>query len=242
MIEQITLLLATPIAKAVLGKFYEGIGSELSKKAVETLPEKVQQLGKLIWEKCLRGKPGMDQLLQSAAAGSAADQQRLAEYLHTVLDKDASLKAEAQKLAEEIHVNIHNDFSSQIQHNYGGTHYQIKLGATNSAQGHYSEAEPFHFNALNIRCSQLSAEHHTALRLNNLGASYVERDHFEEAIPLLQESLAIRERILGDSHTDTQGTRWWLEQAQSRASGRIVGSSDDAESAGTDSGRADGLN
>ncbi|MBW4468047.1 MAG: hypothetical protein KME07_21690 [Pegethrix bostrychoides GSE-TBD4-15B] len=107
MIEQITLLLATPIAKAVLDKFYEGIGSELSKKAVEKLPEKVKQLGKLIWEKCLRGKPGTDQLLQSAAAGSAADQQKLAEYLHTVLDKDASLKAEAQKLAEEIHVNIH---------------------------------------------------------------------------------------------------------------------------------------
>ena len=131
MIEQITLLLATPIAKAVLDKFYEGIGSELSKKAVEKLPEKVKQLGNLIWEKCLRGNPGTDQLLQKAADGSVEDQQKLTEYLHTVLEKDASLKAEAQKLADEIHLEIHNDSSSMIQNNYGGTNYQTKTGANN---------------------------------------------------------------------------------------------------------------
>ncbi len=132
MIEQITLLLATPIAKAVLGKFYEGIGSELSKKAVEKLPEKVKQLGNLIWEKCLRGKPGTDQLLQKAAEGSAADQQKLTDYLHRVLETDAGLKAEAQKLADEIHVEVTHDSSSMIQNNYGGTNYQTKTGANNT--------------------------------------------------------------------------------------------------------------
>ena len=132
MIDQITLLLAAPIAKAILDKFYEGIGSELSKKAVEKLPEKVKQLGNLIWEKCLRGKPGTEQLLQKAADGSAADQQKLADYLHTVLDKDASLKAEAQKLADEIHVEVTHDSSSMIQNNYGGTNYQTKTGANNT--------------------------------------------------------------------------------------------------------------
>ena len=132
MIDQITLLLAAPIAKAILDKFYEGIGSELSKKAVEKLPEKVKQLGNLIWEKCLRGKPGTEQLLQKAADGSAADQQKLADYLHTVLDKDASLKAEAQKLADEIHVEVTHDSSSMIQNNYGGTNYQTQTGANNT--------------------------------------------------------------------------------------------------------------
>ena len=132
MIEQITLLLATPIVKAVLDKFYEGVGSKLGEKAVEKLPEKVKQLGNLIWEKCLRGKPGTDQLLQSAADGSAADQQKLTEYLHRVLETDAGLKAEAQKLADEIHVEVTHDSSSMIQNNYGGTNYQTKTGANNT--------------------------------------------------------------------------------------------------------------
>lgn len=109
MIEQITLLLATPIAKAVLDKFYEGVGSKLGEKAVELLPEKVTQLGRLVWEKCLRGKPGTDRLLQNAAEGSAADQRKLTEYLHQVLDTDLSLKQEAQKLAEEIHLEVTNN-------------------------------------------------------------------------------------------------------------------------------------
>ena len=39
MIEQIPLMLATPIAKAILDKFYEGVGSKLGEKAVELLPE-----------------------------------------------------------------------------------------------------------------------------------------------------------------------------------------------------------
>jgi len=145
MIEQITLLLATPIAKAVLDKFYEGIGSELSKKAVEKLPEKVKQLGNLIWEKCLRGKPGTEQLLQGAAAGSAADQQKLTEYLHRVLETDAGLKAEAQKLADEIHFEITNDSSSQTMNLYdqakgwqtkvtGGTAYIGEIHITQPPQ------------------------------------------------------------------------------------------------------------
>jgi hypothetical protein len=114
MIEQITLLLATPIVKAILDKFYEGVGSKLGEKAVEKLPEKVTQLGKLIWEKCLRGKPGTDQLLQSAAAGSVEDQQKLTKYLHQVLDSDATLRQEAQKLATEIQIEItHNDIQAK---------------------------------------------------------------------------------------------------------------------------------
>jgi hypothetical protein len=109
MLDQLTLILAAPIVKAVLDKFYEGVGSKLGEKAVEKLPEKVKQLGQLIWEKCLRGKPGIDQLLQSAAAGSGDDQRKLAEYLHTVLDKNASLKQEVQKLAEEIQIEVTNN-------------------------------------------------------------------------------------------------------------------------------------
>lgn len=109
MIETITLALATPIAQAVLSKFYEGVGSELGEKAVAKLPEKVKQLGKLVWEKCLRGKPGTDQLLENAAAGSEADQQKLTKYLHQVLDTDSTLRQEVQKLAEEIQIEVTNN-------------------------------------------------------------------------------------------------------------------------------------
>ncbi|HEY9657814.1 MAG TPA: hypothetical protein V6C65_05060 [Allocoleopsis sp.] len=109
MIEQLGLVLATPIAKAILDKFYEGVGSKLGEKAVELLPEKVKQLGQLVWEKCLRGKPGTEEVLQRAANGSAEDQKKLTEYLHKVLDADATLRQEAQQLAEEIHLEVTNN-------------------------------------------------------------------------------------------------------------------------------------
>ncbi len=114
MIEQISLLLAAPIVKAILDKFYEGVGSKLGEKAVEMLPEKVKQLGQLIWEKCLRGQPGTEQLLQSAADGSVDEQRKLAEYLHKFLDANADLRQEAQKLAEEIQIEVtHNDIHAK---------------------------------------------------------------------------------------------------------------------------------
>jgi len=109
MIEPLTLLLATPITKAVLDKFYEGVGSKLGEKAVELLPEKVKQLGELVWTKCLRGKPGTDETLQQAANGSIEDQRKLSAYLQQVLETDLTLRQEAQKLAEEIHQVVQFD-------------------------------------------------------------------------------------------------------------------------------------
>lgn len=135
MLEQLSLLLATPIAKAILNKFYEGLGSELAKKAVDKLPTavktKVQQLGQLVWEKCLRGKPGTEELLQVAADksadGSEAAQAQLAEYLSRVLASDAALNQQVQKLADEIHQNIQFDdvTTRNSQQIFGGTGQQF---------------------------------------------------------------------------------------------------------------------
>ncbi|BAY59935.1 hypothetical protein NIES2135_68120 (plasmid) [Leptolyngbya boryana NIES-2135] len=144
MIEQIPLMLATPIAKAILNKFYEGVGNKLGEKAIDLLPEKVKQLGQLIWEKCLRGKPGADRLLQEAAKGSAEDQQKLTEYLNEVLESNYVLKQAVQKLADEIHLEIINSSNDMNQHNYGGTNFQTKVdgGVVNQAntitQNYYS--------------------------------------------------------------------------------------------------------
>ena len=76
MIEQLTVWLAAPIVKAILDKFYEGVGSKLGEKAVELLPEKVQQLGQLVWNKCLRGKPDTDALMLRLGQSCSARQMR----------------------------------------------------------------------------------------------------------------------------------------------------------------------
>lgn len=106
MIESLTLALATPIVTAVCSKFYESFGSKLGEKAGELVPDKVKQLGKFIWEKCLRGKPGADEMLQKASEGSVSDQERLTRYLHQVLESDPNLKQEAQRLATEIYQQV----------------------------------------------------------------------------------------------------------------------------------------
>ncbi|KAM3091172.1 hypothetical protein ACKFKF_33705 [Phormidesmis sp. 146-12] len=133
MIEQISLLLATPIVKAVLDKFYEGVGSKLEEKAVELLPEKVKQLGQTVWEKLLRGQPGTGELLEKAANGSTEDQEKLTQYLHEALESDVALKQEAQKLAEEIHLQINNDFGQMTQINRDNSiGYQTRTGANST--------------------------------------------------------------------------------------------------------------
>jgi hypothetical protein len=134
MLEQLPLLLATPIAKAILDKFYEGLGTELAKKAGElpaTLITKVQQLGQVVWEKCLRGKPDTDKLLQAAADNSqpesAAAQTKLTEYLYKVLESDTSLKQDVKKLADEIHqeINIGQQQARNVMNVAGGQGLQV---------------------------------------------------------------------------------------------------------------------
>lgn len=134
MIEPITLSLAIPIAKAVLDKFYEGVGSKLGEKAVELLPKKVQQLGQLVWDKCLRGKPGTDDLLQKAADNSEEAQENLTQYLHEALENDPILKRKAQKLAEEIHQNIQIDdvTGKNVQQVFGGRAEQFNTENVNA--------------------------------------------------------------------------------------------------------------
>ncbi|MBI4781938.1 MAG: hypothetical protein HY785_11565 [Oscillatoriophycideae cyanobacterium NC_groundwater_1537_Pr4_S-0.65um_50_18] len=148
MIDQITLLLATPIAKAILDKFYEGVGSKLGEKAVEMLPDKVQQLGKLVWEKCLRGKPSTDQLLQQAAAGSTEAQKQLTNYLHKVLESDLALKQEAQKLAAEIHLEVtNNDIQARNVQYVTGQAQGLQVNDPNQPVIQVQGNPTFHFGA-----------------------------------------------------------------------------------------------
>ena len=106
MLEQLTLLLATPIAKVILNKFYKGIGNKLADKAINLLPEKVTELGQLIWEKCLKQEPKKEELLKKASEGSKEAQEELTKYLNKILENNPDLKQKTQKLAKEIHQNI----------------------------------------------------------------------------------------------------------------------------------------
>jgi hypothetical protein len=127
MIEQISLFLATPIMKAILDNFYEGIGSKLGEKAVEVLPEKVKQLGQLVWKNCLSSQPHMVETLQKAANGSTDDQEKLFLYIRETLDANTALNQDAKIIADEIHqvISLNNTNAENIQQIFGGQGIQI---------------------------------------------------------------------------------------------------------------------
>ncbi len=129
MLEQIPLLLATPIAKIVLEKFYEGFGSKLGEKAIELATMPIQEVGKLAWAKCFAGK-GQDELL---VPGTVELRTGLKEALLLALDDPAfveQVKPIAQQIQQAI-VQIDDD-STMTQNNYGGTNYQTKTGLNNT--------------------------------------------------------------------------------------------------------------
>lgn len=126
MIEQISLLLATPIAKIVLDKFHEGLGSKLGEKVVELSSTKVIQLGQLIFEKCLANKPGINETLENAANGSVSDQEKLHQYVSNAIDTDTNLKKEVQDIATEIHqfIQLNDSSTKNVQQVIGGENNQ----------------------------------------------------------------------------------------------------------------------
>jgi hypothetical protein len=90
--------------------------------------------GLMVWEKCLRGNRGTDEVLQKAANGSADHQKTLTAYLHKVLDTDAPLRQEAQKLAEAIHQVVQCDdvTARNVQQVFGGQADQFNTEHANA--------------------------------------------------------------------------------------------------------------
>jgi hypothetical protein len=125
MIEQISLLLAKPIVKIILDKFYDGVGSKLGELAVEKFPEKVKQLGQLVWEKCLRGKTDTDKLLEGATNGSEEEQKKLEAHLSEILKSDLGFNQEVKQLATEIYQAIQEVDAHNVQQVFGGQGLQV---------------------------------------------------------------------------------------------------------------------
>ena len=147
MLEQLTLLLATPIAKVILNKFYEDIGDKLTEKAVNILPKKVRELGQLIWEKCLKQEPKKEELLKNASEGLKEAQEELTKYLNNVLENNQDLKQEAQKLANEIYQNIEidNTNAENIQNIFSGKGI-MNISKNKSKQINIGEGSTVTFN------------------------------------------------------------------------------------------------
>jgi hypothetical protein len=126
----LTLLLATPIAKLVLEKFFGAVASKLGEQAITQLPqkvqEKVQQLGQLIWQKGLSQKPNGEALLTEAAAGSTEHQEALKAEIETLLTNDTVLQQSAQQLATEIYQTITIDQDAKnVMNVLGGQGLQV---------------------------------------------------------------------------------------------------------------------
>ena len=125
MIEHISLVQAAQIVMMILDKFWDGVGSKLGELAVEKFPEKVKELGQLVWEKCLRGKTDTDKLLEGAANGSEEEQKKLEAHLSETLTSDPSFNQEVKQLATEIYQAIQEVDAHNVQQVYGGQGLQV---------------------------------------------------------------------------------------------------------------------
>ncbi|MGI0492800.1 hypothetical protein ACN4EG_13535 [Alkalinema pantanalense CENA528] len=128
-IATISLFLATPIAKVILDKFYEGVGSKLGEMVVEKLPgavkEKIQTLGQMVWGKCLQRASDPTQaqkLLEAAAQGDENANRNLVQGVNQVLEADAEFKKAVEQIAAEIHqqINIGEMNGGEVWNVFGG--------------------------------------------------------------------------------------------------------------------------
>lgn len=127
MLEPITLALATPIAKVVLDKLYEGMGSKLGEKVVEAAAMPIQKLGQLVWDRCFKGKSGADKLLEAAAKGSEPELKQVQEYLSKEMEKP-EFREMVKPIAQEIHQVIvwFDDVNAKnVQQIFGGQGLQV---------------------------------------------------------------------------------------------------------------------
>jgi uncharacterized protein (DUF4415 family) len=103
--EPITTAVSIVLSKIVLDKFYEGVSSKLGEKVVEKALAPIEALGKLLWNRCFKGKPGIDELTAKAEKGDTGAIATLKDYLDKAL-ADQKLKAEVEPIVQQIHQTI----------------------------------------------------------------------------------------------------------------------------------------
>jgi hypothetical protein len=146
MIEQIPLFLATPIAKIILDKLYEGVGNKLGEKAIEAVAAPLQKLGQVVWNRCFKEKIGADKVLESAAKGSEPELKQLRDYLSKEME-NPEFRDMVQPIAQEIHQLIvqMDDYITMTQINQDsakGWQTKVEGGTTYIGEIHFHGREP----------------------------------------------------------------------------------------------------
>ena len=127
MLEVITLALATPIAKIILDKLYEGMGSKLGEKVAEVASAPIQKLGQAVWNRCFKGKPGTEKTLAAAAKGSEPELKQIQDYLLKEME-NPEFMGMVQPIAQEIHqvmVQFDDVNAKNVQQIFGGQGLQV---------------------------------------------------------------------------------------------------------------------
>jgi hypothetical protein len=107
MMEPITATASLLLSKIVLDKFYEGVSGKLGEAvAQKALVEPIEQLGQLVWAKCVglvKSPQEAQKVLDGAIAGNAAAQQNLALGVNQAIDAASEAEqAEIKQLATQI--------------------------------------------------------------------------------------------------------------------------------------------
>ena len=127
MLEVITLALATPIAKIILDKLYEGMGSKLGEKVAEVASAPIQKLGQAVWNRCFEGKPVTEKMLAAAAKGLEPELKQIQDYLLKEME-NPEFMGMVQPIAQEIHqvmVQFDDVNAKNVQQIFGGQGLQV---------------------------------------------------------------------------------------------------------------------
>ncbi|MCY7406543.1 MAG: globin [Alkalinema sp. CAN_BIN05] len=125
--DPITTTISVILSKIVLDKFYEGVSSKLGEKVVEKALAPIEALGKLLWNRCFKGKPETKQLLDKAELNDAQAIETLKSYLAKALE-NPQLKAEVERIVQQIHqtiVQMDDVNAKNAQQIFGGTGQQF---------------------------------------------------------------------------------------------------------------------
>ncbi len=125
--EPITAAVSIVLSKIVMDKFYEGVSSKLGEKVVEKALAPIEALGKLLWNRCVLGKPKIEALVAQAEKKDEVAIKLLKEHLAIALE-DQKLKAEVEPIVQEIHqtiVQFDDIIARNVQQVSGGQGLQV---------------------------------------------------------------------------------------------------------------------
>jgi signal transduction histidine kinase len=129
MLDSISLALATPIAKTVLNKFYEGLGGKLSEKAIALAEAPIKKLAQWLWQRWFQGRPEAQELEAEATQGALSPTaeawiQQQVEAALAEPDMVQGVEPLAQEL-QQVLVQIEAGNARNVQQVSGGQGQQV---------------------------------------------------------------------------------------------------------------------